>query len=83
MREGVNNTELDIGAWVNVIGYVTSKPVEVPRNTLQSKRELKRGPNVVRQVHVQALILRSAGPIKLDVYEMALEQRKLAELQSG
>lgn len=83
VREGVKNTELNVGAWVNVTGYVTPKPVEVTRNILQSKRELKRGPNVVRQVYVQALVLWSAGPVKLDVYERALEQRKLAELQSG
>ncbi|OCL04668.1 hypothetical protein AOQ84DRAFT_380362 [Glonium stellatum] len=83
VREVVKSTELDVGAWVNVIGYVTSEPVEAPRGALQPKRGLKRRPDVARQVQVQALVLWSAGPVKLDAYERALEQRKYTELQSG
>lgn len=61
--------ETQIGEWVNVIGYVVAtKQIRLPHS------------NAVKcEVQVQAILLWSTGPLKLDRYEESLEQRKAEE----
>jgi hypothetical protein len=52
-----------IGEWVNVIGYI-----QAPRQNLASHVNLR--------TQVQAIVLWSSGPLKLDGYEKSLDQQK-------
>lgn len=52
-----------IGEWVNVVGYITSVP------TRAGKSATHEGPSV----HVQALLLWSAGPLDVQKYERSVE----------
>lgn len=58
----LKSTDTQIGEWINVIGYV-------------QEREVKLGHKAVR---VQAIMLWSAGSIKLADYEKAVKERKEA-----
>jgi hypothetical protein len=71
--ETLKSTSLEIGAWVNVVGYITRKasPPSSPNNAAEEPAS-KADPNTV---YVQAIILWDAGNIKLDAYERALQGR--------
>jgi len=58
-----------VGEWVNVIGYISSSEPS-PRKP----KEVDRGHE---KVHIQALILWSAGPLNIQKYEehVALEEK--------
>ncbi|KAJ9664249.1 hypothetical protein H2201_005241 [Coniosporium apollinis] len=72
--ESIKSTEMQVGAWLNVLGYVEKPPVYRPTRKLSRKqRASERG-----KVYVQAVMLWSAGAVKVDAYERAVEQRKLA-----
>lgn len=58
----LHSTDIQIGEWVNVMGYVTE-----PRSKQDRTSEDKKN-----GVFVQAIVLWSAGSIKLDRYEKAL-----------
>ncbi|KAH8821113.1 CST complex subunit Ten1 [Xylogone sp. PMI_703] len=64
----LKSTETQIGEWVNVMGYVTPKP----RDDLPAISKKSRN-----GIYVQAIVLWSAGPIKLDKYEQSLDQQNL------
>jgi hypothetical protein len=67
-------TDTQVGEWVNVMGYVTSPPVlPIPNRGPE--------PGAPRQaaVAVQAVLLWSAGSIKLGEYERILTERKEVE----
>ncbi|KAF2488974.1 hypothetical protein BU16DRAFT_532018 [Lophium mytilinum] len=69
--ETLKSTEvLQVGAWVNVIGYITARPSRSAGDAL-------------RESHVQAIVLWSAGSLNLEEYERAVEQRKALESGSG
>lgn len=53
-----------IGEWVNVLGYVTSRPLSPA-----GKLVMHEGPSV----HVQALLLWSAGPLDVQQYHISAE----------
>lgn len=55
--------ETRIGEWINVIGYI-----QAPRQNLASHVNLR--------IQVQAIVLWSSGPLKLDGYEKSLGQQK-------
>ena len=57
------SNETRIGEWINVIGYVVSS------------QRTKVIDSAIPPVTIQALVLWSAGPVKLDSYERCLEQR--------
>ena len=57
--------ETRMGEWINVIGYVNAAPQGL---------EPTKGSS---EVHVQALILWSAGSFDLHGYEKSLDQQKL------
>lgn len=62
----IKSYETRIGEWVNVMGYVET-PKQGPSNR----------PNGVQlEVRIQAILLWSAGPLKLDRYEESLERQK-------
>ncbi|KAF9728711.1 hypothetical protein PMIN06_004082 [Paraphaeosphaeria minitans] len=56
--ESIKRYEIDVGSWVNVIGY--------------TGRRKEKG------IHVQAIAVWSAGNVKLDAYQNAVEARKEA-----
>jgi hypothetical protein len=71
--ETIKAQETQVGEWVHVMGYVdTSRPKP---NGL--------GEENLNGVHVQAIVLWSAGPMKLDRYEEVMDRRKAAGLTSA
>lgn len=72
--ESIKSTEMQIGAWLNVIGYVERPPVDRPIRKLSRRQRVSQPKNV----HVQAVMLWSAGAVKVDAYERSVELRKLA-----
>lgn len=73
--ETVKSTDLELGAWLNIIGYVAAPPDG-------SKWRAKKGgaDNIAEVTNAQAIMLWSAGDIRLDVYEKAVEARKAADV---
>lgn len=67
-------TDTQVGEWVNVMGYVTSQPVLARPN-----RKPDSGAPRQATVAVQAVLLWSAGSIKLGEYERILTERKELE----
>lgn len=65
LLEKLTVEQTSIGQWVNIIGYIASPPPEPLRN--HSKRKVE-----VPTVHVQALVLWSAGALDLGQYEKCL-----------
>lgn len=62
----IKSHESRIGEWVNVMGYISAP-----------KQNQSVQPNGVKmEVLVQAIVLWSAGPLKLDRYEEGLDQLK-------
>ncbi len=66
-------TDTQIGEWVNVIGHITDAPPR--RQGTRRTRSLGTG-NVV---NVQAVVLWSAGSVKLGDYERILGERREVE----
>lgn len=60
----IKSGETQIGEWVNVIGYIEKD---------QPGKHTKTEP---LRVLVQALVLWSTGPLKLQVYERSFDQQK-------
>jgi hypothetical protein len=59
----LKSNETRIGEWINVIGYVVSPQREEANDS------------TVESVTVQAIVLWSSGPLKLDSYEKCLDQQ--------
>jgi hypothetical protein len=68
----LKSDETQIGEWVNVIGYI-----QAPRQKLGEHSNA-----IQLRTDIQAIVLWSAGPLKLDGYEKSLEQQKLDRQQS-
>jgi hypothetical protein len=68
MLETTKHELLEVGAWLNIIGYVSEDPIKAAGK--ETKR-VKRNP---RAVFVEAVMIWSAGAIKLDVYESAVKE---------
>lgn len=68
-------TDIQIGEWVNVIGYVEARSTEMKegKGCRKAKQDDKVG------IRVQAILLWSAGGVKLAEYEKAVEERILLE----
>jgi len=86
----MKSTDTRIGEWINVIGYIewgASKAQgakKVEGNGIRKRRP--RAEDVVKrggEVKVQAVMLWSAGAIKLGEYEKHLEDRKRMELENA
>jgi len=91
LLENMKSTDTKIGEWVNVIGYIEwgASKAQGAKNLEEGNGIRKRKPraeDVVQQgveVKVQAVMLWSAGAIKLGEYEKHLEDRKRIELENA
>ena len=66
----IQPSDVRVGEWINVIGYVTCPPAAAETGGKRSSTEV---------AFIQAIVLWSAGAIKLGQYESALDQRRKAE----
>ena len=67
LLESIKISDMEKGAWVNLIGYKTpAQPKSYQAQGVMQKE---------RHVYLQAVMLWSAGAVKLDAYEMALASR--------
>lgn len=62
----LKSNETRIGEWLNVIGYI-----QTPQQSLTGLSK-----NSSARVQVQAILLWSSGPLKLDGYEKNMDQQK-------
>ncbi|KAI9787058.1 MAG: hypothetical protein M1816_007729 [Peltula sp. TS41687] len=60
LLNSLKNTDTLVGEWINVVGYITER--------------LRR--HGMTEVHVQALMLWSAGAIRVEEYEKAVRERE-------
>lgn len=65
LLEKLTAEQTSVGEWVNVIGYISSAP------PVLTKKSSKKG-SEASAVHVQALMLWSAGPLSISRYETCL-----------
>jgi len=87
LLENMKSTDARVGEWLNVIGYIErgASKTQGPKDLEEGSRIRKRKPrteDVVErggEVKVQAVMLWSAGAIKLREYEKHLEDRKRME----
>ena len=81
LLENMKREDLEIGAWVNVIGYLGGVSEEggnwkAGRSQAQQAGDKRSGVRArVVKVEVQAVMLWSAGAIKIADYERALGER--------
>ena len=75
LLETLKTENTQVGEWVNVIGYITSSPGGHDASPANHKR--------TGGVHVQALVLWSAGPLGIDRYEASLEGREARNGAAG
>ncbi len=83
LLENLRREDIAVGAWVNIIGYV-----EEMINQREQAKDLdgtmgQEGISRVDMVKVQAIMLWSAGGIKIGEYERALIQRLELAVVSG
>ncbi len=76
LLEGLKREDMEVGAWVNVIGYVEDMVREGGRRMHRIPKE-KGGVEVGGPVlvKVKAIMLWSAGGVKVGEYERVLEER--------
>ena len=90
----MKSSDTRIGEWVNVMGYIecgtsTSFTKDVDQCTRtkvpSGRRELetKTSPGQCHEAKVQAVLLWSAGAVKLGDYEKNLDNRKRVEKESN
>jgi Telomere capping, CST complex subunit len=70
--ETVHRDALDTGSWVNIIGYVKVSTSGKNKRKRSSHIEVNPTPEVV----VQAVLLWTAGSLRIGEYERALERQK-------
>lgn len=82
--ESLKSEDLQVGAWVNVVGYVQRerRSRSRRRGTAGTATACREGGGMRRGSKVQAVMLWSAGAVKLDAYERAVELRKQSETES-
>lgn len=74
LLSSLKSTDTQVGAWVNVMGYVT-EPAALDLKERKAKVDVPKG----REVFVQAIMLWSAGSINLGEYERVLKERQEVE----
>ena len=73
LLEGLKREDTVVGAWVNIIGYVEN--VKSPKQQKSVDIRGHDGRKDIVEVNVQAIMLWSAGGVKLGEYEKAMEGR--------
>jgi hypothetical protein len=68
--EVVNSYVLQVGSWINVIGYICGRTLDPPLNAGVGETP------VYSEVAIRAVMLWSAGDLKLKSYEDRLQERK-------
>ncbi|KAL8729182.1 MAG: hypothetical protein Q9166_004921 [cf. Caloplaca sp. 2 TL-2023] len=79
LLETLNSTDIEVGEWVNVMGYVQEVEEEKGMKDIMRFGGV-RGVGLGKFVKVQALVLWSAVGVKLWEYERAVEMRKNMEV---
>ncbi|KAL8780761.1 MAG: hypothetical protein Q9203_000640 [Teloschistes exilis] len=69
----LQRTDTQVGEWQNVVGYVQAHEDDEKWDRTDASRKVGRAGTVVK---VQAVMLWSAGSLKIGEYEKALELRK-------
>lgn len=82
LLERLKSTDTRIGEWLNVMGYVEAHPEPLEEKSSHRrghhnhvKREERKGGKPTARVRVQAVMLWSAGAVRLAEYEKALAAR--------
>ncbi|KAF2092397.1 hypothetical protein NA57DRAFT_50421 [Rhizodiscina lignyota] len=70
--ESVRSADLEVGAWINVVGYIIDSKEE---KVLKKSRKSSRRQQGTLSIRVQAIMLWSAGMLNVDAYEKALQER--------
>lgn len=68
LLETLRREETAVGEWVNVVGYVLGREDEA--------HAVKSVVEAVVVVRLQAVLLWSAGPVRLEEYERAVRERE-------
>lgn len=71
--ENLNHELLQVGSWVNLMGYVRATPKSAKHDSKSSK-DGDDSRSSSRAVHVEATMMWSAGAIKLDKYRTAARE---------
>lgn len=86
----LQTTDTQVGEWVNVIGYVesTNGACDARRQQLHGESAQQQGGKEAARrtrgvYRVQAIMLWSAGAVRITDYERALEERKRLEVGRG
>ncbi|MCJ1450745.1 hypothetical protein MMC28_001079 [Mycoblastus sanguinarius] len=74
LLEGLKREDMQVGEWVNVVGYVEEIIKEGKRKRVD-ERDGDGGTGRVRRVRVKAVMLWSAGGVRIGDYERAMEER--------
>jgi len=77
----VTKQETDVGAWINIAGTVVDSSQVERESQSSSKAGRRRSRSRSRAIAVQAILLWSAGLLKVDDYEKALEFRREVDEQ--
>lgn len=79
LLEGLKRENTQVGAWVNIIGYVEGvygKREEVKKKSKSGGEGIATGSDMEPvKVRIKAVVMWSAGSLKLGAYEAALEER--------
>ena len=81
LLDNLKSTDTQVGEWVNVIGYVQDdEKATAPRNCNRVLNQKTKASGMNGRVQiVQAVMLWSAGAVKLGEYEKSLEARRASE----
>ncbi len=71
--ENINHELLQVGSWVNIMGYVRTSPADAARRS-KSSRDVPKPKEASQSTVVEATMIWSAGAIKLDKYKSATQE---------
>ena len=84
LLEDLDRQDLEVGAWLNVIGYIKGRPEQTSLSDFRTGRSgttsRQRSRSRSHPLELEAIMLWSAGAINLGAYEQALEARKQADI---
>lgn len=71
--ETIKREEMEVGAWINVMGYVMD---DRGRANAANTRASRREKDISNHVRVQAISVWSAGDVDVEAYEKAVRERQ-------
>lgn len=74
LLETLKGADTAVGEWVNVMGYVTSIRINNTKQVAQCRGGMQDVEEAI--VHIQAILLWSAGSVNIGEYEKVLKDRK-------